>query len=345
MKKVYFLFLAISLTLIVACSKEDVAVTDLYLRNPNNYTSQESVSLMLEIGDKETLIAFVEPDNATNKKLLWNSDKTSIVTVNDKGEVVAVATGMATITVVTSDGGYAKTCNVLVIPAGPKRMTITTGSDYDNVLLYVSGKRTFTINWGDGSIIETNSSAGNGFFHSYSDRSSKTITIIGGNVSSLSSQSNIIGLDLSDNIALTSLDCNINALTSLDVSKNIWLQSLSCNYNQLTNLDLSKNINLMWLDCCVNELTSLDLSNNNALEVLYCNTNQLTSLDVSKNISLTFLNCYGNKLTNNALEILFKTLNTNVDTKNIYIGGNPGTEECDRSIAINKGWIVSNWYW
>lgn len=344
MKKVFFLALVISLMVTVACDKEDVAVTGLYLLNPDNYTLiQEPASLMLEIGDKETLIAFVEPDNATTGKLLWSSDKPLIANVNDKGEVVAIATGMATITVGTHDGGYSKTCNVSVIPAGPKRMTITTGTDYDGISLLVSGRGTFTIDWGDGSTIETNSSAGNSFVHNYSDRSSKTITIIGGNVSALSSQSNIIGLDLSNNLALTSLGCNLNALTSLDVSKNIWLRSLSCNYNQLTSLDLSKNVNLMWLDCCINKLTTLDLSHNIALQVLYCNSNQFTSLDVSKNIALTFLNCYGNELTKNALETLFKALNTNVGTKNIYIGENPGTKECDRSIATNKGWIVADW--
>lgn len=309
-----------------ACDKEDIAVTDLILLNPEKYTytrGQEPVSLMLEIGDKETLIAATEPNNATSKKLLWSSDKPLIANVNDKGEVIAMATGMATITVVTHDGAYSKTCNVSVIPAGPKQMTITKGTDYDRVMLYVSGRGAFTIDWGDGSTIETNSSTGNGFSHSYSDRSSRTITIIGGNVSALTSESNIIDLDFSNNIALTRLGCNLNALTSLDVSKNIWLRSLACNNNKLTSLDLSKNVNLMWLDCSIN---------------------QLTNLDVNKNIALTFLNCNTNKLTNNSLETLFKTLNTNVDTKNIYIGGNPGTEECDRGIATSKGWIVSDWY-
>ncbi|MFV0268384.1 MAG: Ig-like domain-containing protein, partial [Draconibacterium sp.] len=181
MKKVFFWILIISLMVTAACDKEDVAVTGLYLINPDKYTStQEPVSLMLEIGDKETLIAFVEPNNATNEKLLWSSDNPLIANVNNKGEVVAIATGMATIIVATEDGGYSKTCKVSVIPAGPKQMTITKGTDYDNVMLYVSGRGTFTIDWGDGSTIETNSSAGNGFFHSYSDRSSRTITIIGG---------------------------------------------------------------------------------------------------------------------------------------------------------------------
>jgi hypothetical protein len=70
----------------------------------------------------------------------------------------------------------------------------------------------------------------------------------------------------------------------------------------------------------------------------------LTSLDVSKNIALSFLNCNTNNFTRNALETLFKTLNTNAGVKKIYIGGNPGTEKCDRDFATYKGWIVSDWY-
>jgi len=325
MKKVCFLALVTYLIVTAACDNEDVVITDLYLLIPTNSNTliQEPASLMLEIGDKDTLIAFVEPDNATNKKLLWSSDKPLVATVNDNGEVVAIASGMATITVATNDCGYSKTCKVSVIPAGPKRMTLTKGTNYDNVSLLVSGRGTFTIDWGDGSTIDTDSSHGSLFVHSYSDRSSKTINIIGGNVSTLSCESDIIGFDLSNNIALTNLGCNLNALTSLDVSKNIWLHSLSCNYNQITSLDLSNNVNLAWLDCCINKLTSLD---------------------VSKNIALTFLNCNTNNLTSNALETLFKTLNTNKGIKKIYIGGNPGTKECDRGIATNKGWIVSDWY-
>ncbi|SHG04031.1 Ig-like domain (group 2) [Mariniphaga anaerophila] len=324
MKKVCFLALVTYLVVTTACDKEDVALTDLYLYIPTNGNTliQEPATLMLEIGDKETLIAFAEPDNATNKELLWSSDTPPVATVNDNGEVVAITTGMANITVSTNDGRYSKTCHIFVIPAGPKRMTLTKGINYDNVSLLVSGRGTFTIDWGDGSIIETDSSDWGLQVHSYSDRSSRTINIIGGNVSTLSCESDIIDFDLSNNIALTNLGCNLNVLTSLDVSKNIWLYSLSCNYNHLTSLDLSNNVNLTWLDCCVNKLTSLD---------------------VSKNIALTSLKCNTNNLKTNDLEALFETLNTNAGTKKIYIGGNPGTEACDRGIATNKGWIVSDW--
>lgn len=338
MKRIYFLILVAVLMMMSACHKEDVAVTGIFF-NPTLST------LTLEIGDTETLTAFVTPDNATDKKVTWISDKPAIAMVNNKGEVTAIAIGTATITVATSEGGHSANWIVEVIPAGQKKMTITKGSDYDMMLLYLGGKSTFTIDWNDGSAIETHSFTYqpdnlSGYFHTYSDRSSRTITLTGGNISQLAVEGNIISLDMRDNIALTSLNCNLNALKELDVSKNTILNSLSCNYNPLKSLDLSKNTSLMWLDCSINRLTILDLSNNSALTVLKCSTNQLRMLDVSKNTALTELDCSGNQLDTNALNALFETLHNNSGTKNIHIGGNPGTNECDKSIATNKGWTV-----
>ena len=106
----------------------------------------------------------------------------------------------------------------------------------------------------------------------------------------------LTGLDVSGNPALTNLDCNNNQLTSLDVSKNTALTNLNCYNTQLTSLDVSKNTALTYLNCCENQLTSLDVSNNKKLTKLCCWENQLTSLDVSKNTALTNLYCYNNQL-------------------------------------------------
>jgi Leucine-rich repeat (LRR) protein len=48
-------------------------------------------------------------------------------------------------------------------------------------------------------------------------------------------------LDVSQNTALTYLDCDSNQLTSLDVSQNTALTELRCYDNQLTSLDVSQN--------------------------------------------------------------------------------------------------------
>jgi Leucine-rich repeat (LRR) protein len=48
-----------------------------------------------------------------------------------------------------------------------------------------------------------------------------------------------------------------NQLTSLDVSQNTALTELDCNDNQLTSLNVSQNTALTYLDCSDNQLTSL----------------------------------------------------------------------------------------
>ena len=75
-------------------------------------------SIVLAIGVKETLIATVGPDDATNKKVIWNSNKTEVATVNEEGEVVAIKKGIATITATTEGGDKTATCTVMVITGG-----------------------------------------------------------------------------------------------------------------------------------------------------------------------------------------------------------------------------------
>ena len=107
----------------------------------------------------------------------------------------------------------------------------------------------------------------------------------------------LTSLDLSNNTALTYLDCSENQLTSLDVSNCTALMYLSCIDNQLTSLDVSNNTALTDLSCGYNQLTSLDVSKNTALTALVCADNLLGTLDLSNCTALTYLGCYNNLLT------------------------------------------------
>lgn len=60
------------------------------------------------------LKATVNPDNATNRKVIWMSSDDKIVKVDANGKVTAVAVGRATVTVTTEDGGMTATCEVIV---------------------------------------------------------------------------------------------------------------------------------------------------------------------------------------------------------------------------------------
>ena len=68
----------------------------------------------LEIGATRQLNATIEPDNATNKKVTYESDDEAIAKVNASGLITAIGAGTATITVKTVDGNHTDTATVNV---------------------------------------------------------------------------------------------------------------------------------------------------------------------------------------------------------------------------------------
>ena len=74
--------------------------------------------LPLAKGATATLSATVVPADATNKKVTWRSNNTSIATV-ENGTVTAVSGGNATITVTTEDGNHTARCEVVVTAPVP----------------------------------------------------------------------------------------------------------------------------------------------------------------------------------------------------------------------------------
>ena len=76
--------------------------------------SLNKTNLSLTIGGSETLIATIQPSDATNKSVTWSSNNTSVATVSSSGLVTAKAAGTATITVKTVDGSKTATCSVTV---------------------------------------------------------------------------------------------------------------------------------------------------------------------------------------------------------------------------------------
>ncbi|MGH4120756.1 cell wall-binding repeat-containing protein [Clostridium sp.] len=90
----------------------------------------------LTIGDTDTLIAKVNPDDANNKAVTWKSSDAKVATVDNTGKVIAVGTGKAIITVTTSDGNKTTTCNVIVNgPSKNIQVISAIGSDrYDTAV-------------------------------------------------------------------------------------------------------------------------------------------------------------------------------------------------------------------
>lgn len=117
----------------------------------------------------------------------------------------------------------------------------------------------------------------------------------------------LTSLDVSANTELTNLDCRSNyvigfspegwpagmsTLENLNVSANLALTTLKCGLNSLTSLNVSANTALTYLSCQYNQISTLDVSGNTALFMLECQNNQLTSLDVKNGNNINMFNFY-----------------------------------------------------
>lgn len=71
-------------------------------------------TLLLKEGDTTKLNAIVYPQNANNKGLIWGSSNQGIISVDNNGNVRAIAAGTAVVTVKTADGGYSASCTFTV---------------------------------------------------------------------------------------------------------------------------------------------------------------------------------------------------------------------------------------
>ena len=84
-------------------------------------------SLDMLVGEKSTLQATVAPSNASNASVTWSVSPQDIVSVSQNGEVQALKTGTATVTVTTADGGYTATCTVKVDASSYMVTFVTNG--------------------------------------------------------------------------------------------------------------------------------------------------------------------------------------------------------------------------
>ena len=69
----------------------------------------------MKIGDSKRLTATINPDNATDKTVTWESSDASIVTVSSNGLVTAIKKGNATIIARSSQEGVYASCEVQVL--------------------------------------------------------------------------------------------------------------------------------------------------------------------------------------------------------------------------------------
>ncbi len=106
-KTTFLIALSAIMFLSVSCDDDtdsNVSVTSVTLNTS---------SLTIAVDSTSTLIATIEPDDASISTVTWSSSDESVATV-DAGTVTGVSEGSATITVATTDGGYTTTCAVTV---------------------------------------------------------------------------------------------------------------------------------------------------------------------------------------------------------------------------------------
>ena len=121
------------LTITEADTKESPLATDVETVNKSiSYDHTDNITkyvigvtldtptLTLEKGSTHTLIATIEPQDATNTKVTWKSSHPSVVEVNQEGTINALQIGKATITVTTEDGSKTATCEVTVEDITPE---------------------------------------------------------------------------------------------------------------------------------------------------------------------------------------------------------------------------------
>lgn len=97
----------------------------------------EESPVTISMGDTKKLNVIFNPVDATNKQLEWKSTKTSVVDVDQEGNIMGVSEGKAIITAKTTDGSNLTiNCVVTVVPAtGINDITI------GNVKLIVENRR------------------------------------------------------------------------------------------------------------------------------------------------------------------------------------------------------------
>ena len=88
-------------------------------------------------------------------------------------------------------------------------------------------------------------------------------------------------LDVSGLVALETLSCSSNELTSINISGCSALMRLFCDNNRLTTLNVSSLQNLRSLECYSNKLTSLNVSGCATLRHMLCHQNNLTQLNLN----------------------------------------------------------------
>ena len=97
--------------------------------------------LSLYVGHTEQLTATILPENATDKTVKWSSDKADVASVDENGNVTAIATGTTVIRINTTDGNLSAACEVVMIDNTIETISGTGSQKYN----YLGSENTYSV--------------------------------------------------------------------------------------------------------------------------------------------------------------------------------------------------------
>lgn len=108
--------------------------------HPESVTLNKA-ELSLYVGHTEQLTATILPENATDKTVKWSSDKAEVASVDENGNVTAIATGATVIRINTTDGNLSAACEVVVIDNTIETISGTGSQKYN----YLGSENTYSV--------------------------------------------------------------------------------------------------------------------------------------------------------------------------------------------------------
>mgnify|MGYP002595851394 CR=1 FL=1 len=125
---------------------------------PATGVTLDKTELSLTEGESATLTATVEPENATDKAIVWTSSDNAVATV-ENGVVTAVKAGTATITAACGSAKAECTVTVTAAPAGPISVKVGSAAYPVKPIDGQAGKYHAAVPYGSNATIEVKDAA------------------------------------------------------------------------------------------------------------------------------------------------------------------------------------------
>ena len=87
--------------------------------------------LTMQVEDKIYLVATIEPTNATNQNVIWESSDDKVLSINKNGIITALKTGEAVVTVKSEDGMAEAKCEIKIVQRADTDDDIYKDKDYN----------------------------------------------------------------------------------------------------------------------------------------------------------------------------------------------------------------------